>query len=476
MQQMRRNNGQHIGHDILIVDDEKDIRELMAGILEDEGFDTRAAGDSSSAIAAIQARRPSLLVLDIWLQGSQLDGLELLDEVKRDHPDLPVVMISGHGNVETAVSAMKKGAYDFIEKPFKADHLILTVERAIEAYRLRRENTELKDRYGDKAVLIGQSPVIAQLRQVIERVAPTGSRVMIRGPSGSGKELVARLLHESSGRDKNRFIAINAAAIAPERMEVELFGVEPGPTRQRKVGLFEQAHGGTLYIDEISDMPLETQGKILRVLVEQRFERVGGGSQVQVDVRVMSSSSKDLNLEIEEGRLRRDLFHRLNVVPVRVPSLAERRGDIPHLVHYFLEQLAKSTGLAMREISEDTMVALQAYDWPGNVRELRNNVERLLILSSDEDGMPITSDMLPTDVGYFSPSATRGEPAERIISLPLREARETFEREYLIAQINRFSGNISRTAAFIGMERSALHRKLKSLGVSSSVRSSQARV
>lgn len=476
MQQMRKNNGQHMGHDILIVDDEQDIRELMAGILEDEGFDTRAAGDSSSAIAAIQARRPSLLVLDIWLQGSQLDGLELLDEVKRDHPDLPVVMISGHGNVETAVLAMKKGAYDFIEKPFKADHLILTIERAIEASRLRRENIELKDRYGDKAVLIGQSPVIAQLRQVIERVAPTGSRVMIRGPSGSGKELVARLLHEFSGRDRNRFIAINAAAIAPERMEVELFGVEPGPTHQRKVGLFEQAHGGTLYIDEISDMPLETQGKILRVLVEQRFERVGGGPQVQVDVRVMSSSSKDLNLEIEEGRLRRDLFHRLNVVPVRVPSLAERRGDIPHLVRYFLEQLAKSTGLAVREIGEDTMVALQAYDWPGNVRELRNNVERLLILSSDEEGMPITADMLPSDVGYFSPSTAKSDPAERIISLPLREARETFEREYLIAQINRFSGNISRTAAFIGMERSALHRKLKSLGVTSTVRSSQASV
>ncbi len=472
MQQDRKRNGQHVGHDILIVDDEVDIRELIAGILKDENFETRAAGGSATALASIEIRRPALLILDIWLQGSRLDGLELLDEVKRDHPDLPVIMISGHGNVETAVSAMKKGAYDFIEKPFKADHLIFTVERAIEAFRLKRENSELKDRYGEVTELIGQSPAVSQLRQVIERVAPTGSRVLIKGASGSGKELVARLLHQNSGRAKNPFIAINAATIAPERMEVELFGVEPGPGRQKKVGLFEQAHGGTLYLDEISDMPLETQSKILRVLVEQRFERVDGGLQVQVDVRVISSSSKDLIIEIEEGRLRRDLFHRLNVVPVRVPSLSERREDIPDLVDYFLEQLAKSTGLPVREIGDDAMAALQAHHWPGNVRELRNNVERLLILCGDDEVVSITADMLPADVGAFSQSVASNGRSERVISLPLREAREMFEREYLIAQISRFSGNISRRAAFIGMERSALHRKLKSLGVTSSVRSS----
>ena len=471
---MTRKNGQLIGHDILIVDDESDIRDLIAGILEDENYETRTAGDSTAALAAIETRRPALWVPDIWLQGHKLDGLELLDVVKTEHPGLPVIMISGHGNVETAVSAMKKGAYDFIEKPFKSDHLVLTVERAIEASRLRRENTELRVRYGQTTELVGASPVMSQLRQIIERVAPTGSRVLITGPSGAGKELVARALHEKSGRSRNPFIAINAAAIAPERMEVELFGVEPGTNRQRKVGLFEQAHGGTLYLDEISDMPLETQGKILRVLVEQRFERVGGGPQVQVDVRVISSSSRDLKEEIDSGRLRSDLYHRLNVVPIRVPSLAERREDIPELVTYFVEQLSRSSGLPVRAIGDDAMAGLQAHEWPGNVRELRNNVERLLILSSDDSGETITAEMLPPDVGSFPQSVARSSTADRVISLPLREAREMFEREYLLAQINRFSGNISRTAAFIGMERSALHRKLKSLGVTQSVKSTQA--
>jgi two-component system nitrogen regulation response regulator NtrX len=471
---MKKRNGFQVGHDILIVDDEEDIRKLIAGILQDENYQTRVAGDSSSALRAIENRRPSLLILDIWLRGSPMDGLEILDKVKKDHPDLPTIMISGHGNIETAVSAMKKGAYDFIEKPFKADHLILTVERAVEAYRLKREITELKGRYGEETELVGSSVAISQLRQVIERVAPTGSRVLIEGPAGSGKEVVARLLHVRSGRAKNPFVAINAAAMAPERMEVELFGVEPGPDGQAKVGLFEQAHGGTLYLDEVSEMPLETQSKILRVLVEQRFERVGSGSQVQVDVRVVSSSSKHMSEEIKAGRLREDLYHRLNVVPIRVPSLAERREDIPELVKYLMERLARSAGLPYRQIGKDAITALQTHDWPGNVRELRNNVERLLILSSEDEGEAITAEMLPPEVGASTPSMSSGNPNERIISLSLREAREIFEREYLIAQINRFNGNISRTAEFIRMERSALHRKLKSLGISSSLRSSQA--
>jgi two-component system nitrogen regulation response regulator NtrX len=456
--------------EILIVDDEADIRELVAGILNDEGYDTRVAGDSDSALAAIEARRPGLVVLDIWLQGSRLDGLELLDVIHERHPDLPVVIISGHGNVETAVSAIKKGAYDFIEKPFKADRLILIVRRAIEAYRLRRENSELRTRVGDETALIGNSPVIAHVRQIVDKVAPTGSRVLITGPSGSGKEVVARLLHSRSRRAGHSFVAINAATMAPERMEMELFGTEASASGPRKVGVFEQAHGGTLFLDEVAEMPLETQSKILRVLVEQTFERVGGGPKVKVDVRVVSSSSRDLNDEIAKGRFREDLFHRLNVVPIQVPPLSTRREDIPLLVDYFMGQISKATGLPPRSISEDAMAALQAHDWPGNIRQLRNNVERLLILTSGDPAGVVTADMLPAEVGSSAQITVNGTGGEHIMALPLREARETFEREYLMAQISRFGGNISRTAAFIGMERSALHRKLKSLGVATTSR------
>jgi two-component system nitrogen regulation response regulator NtrX len=457
--------------EILIVDDEADIRELVSGILKDEGYDTRVAGDSESALAAIEARRPGLIVLDIWLQGSRLDGLELLDVIHERHPDLPVVIISGHGNVETAVSAIKKGAYDFIEKPFKADRLILIVRRAIEAFRLRRENSELKTRIGDETNLVGTSPVIAHVRQTVDKVAPTGSRVLITGPSGSGKEVVARLLHARSRRANHSFVAINAATMAPERMEIELFGTEATATGPRKVGVFEQAHGGTLFLDEVAEMPLETQSKILRVLVDQTFERVGGGPKVKVDVRVVSSSSRDLNDEIAKGRFREDLFHRLNVVPIQVPPLSSRREDIPMLVEYFMGQISKTTGLPPRGIAEDAMAALQAHDWPGNIRQLRNNVERLLILTSGDPAGVVTADMLPAEVGSSAQITVNGSGGEHIMALPLREARETFEREYLMAQISRFGGNISRTAAFIGMERSALHRKLKSLGVATTNRS-----
>lgn len=457
--------------EILIVDDEADIRELVSGILNDEGYDTRVAGDSDSALAAIEARRPGLIVLDIWLQGSRLDGLELLDVIHERHPDLPVVIISGHGNVETAVSAIKKGAYDFIEKPFKADRLILIVRRAIEASRLKRENSELKTRIGDETNLVGASPAIAHVRQMIEKVAPTGSRVLITGPSGSGKEVVARLLHARSRRANHSFVAINAATMAPDRMETELFGTEESAAGPRKVGVFEQAHGGTLFLDEVAEMPLETQSKILRVLVEQTFERVGGGPKVKVDVRVVSSSSRDLNEEIAKGHFREDLFHRLNVVPIQVPPLSSRREDIPMLVDYFMGQISKTTGLPARNIAEDAMAALQAHDWPGNIRQLRNNVERLLILTSGDPAGQVTADMLPAEVGSSAQITVNGSGGEHIMALPLREARETFEREYLMAQISRFGGNISRTAAFIGMERSALHRKLKSLGVATTNRS-----
>lgn len=456
--------------DILIVDDESDIRDLISGILSDEGYETRVAGDADSALDAIRQRRPSLVILDIWLQGSRLDGLQVLDVIKQNDPDLQVVIISGHGNIETAVAAIKKGAYDFVEKPFKADRLLLAVDRALEAMRLRQENIELRQRAGDGTEFIGQSPAVQQLRQIIERVAPTNSRVLISGPSGCGKEVVARLIHSRSRRAAGQFVAINAATISPERMEVELFGIEGNEHESRKVGVFEKAHGGTLYLDEVAEMPLETQSKILRVLVDQTFERVGGGTRVQVDVRVMSSSSKNLREEIAAKRFREDLFHRLNVVPIRVPSLAERRDDIPLLVEYFMDRLTTASGLPPRRIGDDALAALQAHHWPGNVRQLRNNVERLLILATEDVNAVITADMLPAEVGASTPSIPQSNGSEHIISLPLREARELFEREYLVAQINRFGGNISRTAAFIGMERSALHRKLKSLGVSPGAR------
>ena len=450
--------------DILVVDDEADIRDLVSGILEDEGHGARAAGNSDSALAAIAARRPNLVFLDIWLQGSRLDGLALLDVIHEQHPELPVVIISGHGNIETAVSAIKRGAYDYIEKPFKADRLVLIADRALEASRMRKELADLKHKSGEIIGLIGSSSVMNQLRGAIERIAPTNSRVMIFGPSGAGKEQVARCVHAASLRAQGPFVALNAAAITPERMEHELFGTETVNGSGGKVGALEQAHGGTFYLDEIADMPRETQNKILRVLVDQTFERVGGSTNVTVDVRILSSTARDLEVEINEGRLREDLFHRLSVVPLRVPALAERREDIPELVAHFVEQVSISAGLPARLIGDDAMAVLQAHDWPGNLRQLRNNVERLMILARGDPEATISADMLPPEIGEILP-ATPAQGAAQIMSLPLREAREVFEREYLQAQINRFGGNISRTAEFVGMERSALHRKLKSLGV-----------
>jgi two-component system nitrogen regulation response regulator NtrX len=451
------------GADILVVDDEADIRELVAGILEDEGYSVRVAADSEAALGALRARRPALLIQDIWMQGGGLDGLELLDLVKTVDPDLPVVMISGHGNIETAVSAIKRGAYDFLEKPFKSDRLLLVVARALEAATLRRENRRLRAQAMAPDGLIGRSAAAQALRALIGKIAPTNSRVLISGPAGAGKELVARLIHENSQRARAEFVAISAAGMTPERMDVELFGEEGEGGRPKKIGVFERAHGGTLYLDEVGDMPRETQSRILRVLVEQRFRRVGGDQDVQVDVRVVSSTSKELRDEIAQGRFREDLFHRLNVVPVRVPGLSERREDIPELVTYFINRIAEASGLPKRVLGEDALATLQVHDWPGNVRQLRNNVERLLILASGDPSEVITAEMLPSEVAVAGSAGAVG--AERIIALPLRDAREVFEREYLAAQILRFGGNISRTAAFIGMERSALHRKLKSLGV-----------
>ena len=456
-----------MAHDILIVDDEADIRDLVAGILEDEGFTTRTARDSDEALAEVSNRRPHMVFLDIWLQGSKLDGLQLLEKIKQVSPDMPVVMISGHGNIETAVAAIKRGAYDFIEKPFKADRLILVATRALETSRLKREVKELKQLAPAAGSLVGRSPCMNQLRQTIERAAKANSRIMIVGPSGSGKELAARTLHTQSGRSEGPFVVINAAAITPERMEFELFGVEQIDGQQpRKAGALEEAHGGTLFIDEIGDMPRETQNKIMRVLVDQTFQRSGSAAKINVDVRIISSTARNLEEEIAAGRFREDLYHRLSVVPIRVPPLSERREDIPELIGFFMDQISVASGLPKRKIGDDAMAVLQSHVWPGNVRQLRNNVERVMILAGGGPEVIITADMLPQDVGSMVPAMPTGVNGEHIMGLPLREAREVFERDYLIAQISRFSNNISRTAEFVGMERSALHRKLKALGVS----------
>ena len=463
--------------DILIIDDEEDIRLLVAGILEDEGYQTAVAANSDAALAALEASPlPALLILDIWLQDSTLDGMELLNLLRRRYPDLPIIMISGHGNVETAVSAIKLGAYDFIEKPFKADRLLLQIIRALEASDLRRENTELKLRLGPVPGLIGGSGAVSALQAAVKKVAPTGSRVMISGPAGSGKEIIARLIHEQSYRSEAPFVVVNSAMMRPESLEMELFGSEqgyPDSSSPRRMGTFERAHGGTLFFDEVADMPLETQGKMVRVIQEQSFEREGSDARVEVDVRVIAASNRDLALEIDAKRFREDLFYRLNVVPIHVPALRERREDIPMLAHYFMQRAAESSGLPPREIAADAMAVLQACEWPGNVRQLRNVIEWLLIMSPGTSADDVTAAMLPPELGANSNDMAGNQWTGEIMALSLREAREIFEREYLTTQLSRFGGNISRTAQFVGMERSALHRKLKGLKVSDVDRASE---
>src|SRR5580698_10006692 len=462
-----------MAHDILIVDDEPDICLLIDGVLRDEGYDTRSAGDANGALAAFKLRRPSLVILDVWLQGSHVDGIGILETLQSEEPQVPVVMISGHGTIETAVGAIQRGAYDFIEKPFQSDRLLLVVRRALEAAALARENAELRLRAGPDLGLIGDSSSMGQLRSQIDKVAPTGSRVLITGPAGSGKEVAARMIHASSRRADGPFIVMNCATMAPARFEEELFGVEAGAdpfAQPRRAGVLERAHTGTLLLDEVSDMPLETQGKIVRALQNQTFERLGGSARVTVDVRVLSTTNRDLQAEITAGRFREDLYYRLAVVPVKIPALRERREDVPTLALQFIARSAESSGIPVRALSADTLAALQAYDWPGNVRQLRNLMDWLLIMAPGHAGDPIRADMLPPEIGSRAPALLNVDPTADIMSLPLREARDLFETQYLHAQLLRFGGNISRTAQFVGMERSALHRKLKQLGVNSDER------
>ena len=447
--------------DILIVDDEKDIRQLISDILKDEGYSTKLAANSTECINEINSSPPDLLILDIWLKDSNMDGIDILKTAQRDNPEIPVVIISGHGNIEIAVAAIKQGAYDFIEKPFNTDQLLVVINRAMEASKLRRENSAFKIQDILRSEMIGKSAAFKILKNNLNKVTKSNGRVLLTGQPGSGKEVAARYIHANSSRCDFPFIIINCASIESNRMEEVLFGSQFKGS-EVSPGLLEMAHGGIVYFDEIADMPIGTQSKILRVLVEQQFMRLGGSDTVRVDLRVISSTTKNLKVLISEGKFREELYHRLNVVPIEVPSLEARKDDIPELASFFLQELHNQQGLTCREFSKDSLTFLQSMDWPGNVRQLRNHIERILILGPEDNLISINE--LNKLNSTFEDEGT--EPViNNVASLPLREARELFERDYLLTQINRFGGNISRTASFVGMERSALHRKLKSLDI-----------
>ncbi len=451
--------------DILIVDDEDDIRALIKAILEDEGYQIREASNSAEALAEVEKKVPDLAILDIWLQESDKDGLEVLEQVKQNNPLLPILMISGHGTIETAVTAIKKGAYDFIEKPFKSDRLLLMITRALETAELRKENQSLKaQKNKTEHELIGQSTAIIQLKSQIEKIAPTNSRVFVTGEGGTGKEVVAKTIHNLSMRKNNPFMVINCAALHPERLEEELFGVYKDGDSQK--GVLELANGGTLFLDEVADMPLETQAKILRVLQDNQIHPVGTQDTIDIDVRFLASTNKDLEEVIKSGDFREDLYYRLNVVTLNIPPVRQRKEDIQPLINHFLENFSLQTGQIKRVLAKDALDKLQTYQWPGNVRQLKNMMEWITIMTpSPDQKAELTKEDLPPEFSGTAKSSSE-EPEFDYTNQPLREAREIFEKTYLNAQIKRFNGNVSQTAEFVGMERSALHRKLKALDIS----------
>ena len=451
---------------ILVVDDEKDIRDLIGQILLDEGHTVKPAYNSTSAMDYINNEEPSLIILDIWLKDSEMDGIEILKSVKQNNPLCPVVVISGHGNIEIAVAAVKQGAYDFIEKPFNTDQLLLVLNRALEASRLRKEVFSLQNKELNESKMVGDTSAFKLLKQKLDKLMKSNGRILISGSSGSGKEIAARYIHQNSQRAKNRFVTVACASIQSEKMEELLFGEEI--SGNINPGLFEKAHGGTLFFDEVAELPLGTQAKILRILVDQVFTRVGGKNLVRVNCRIISSTSRDLATEIERGHFKEELYHRFNVVPIRIPSLEERILDIPLLSNYFIDWLAKNEGLPVKQLSEAAVRKLQNMSWPGNIRQLKNTIERALILGRSK------TDIYPNDIFEFVETEKNNLQnnvldfnSEFFADKSLRSAREEFERAYLKYQISKFGGNVSKTASYVGMERSALHRKMKLLNIES---------
>lgn len=462
-------------HEILIVDDEADIRTQIAGILEDVGYEARQASNSSEALEVMAGRQPALVVLDVWLGDSELDGLETLAAIRRDYPDQQVVMISGHATFDMAVTATKMGAYDFITKPFKADVLIHTVERSIHEMRLRQENQELRRRSpGTPEDIVGTSQVMVQLRKLIEKVGPTDSRVLINGPTGSGKSMIARTLHQLSPRSGGRFEVVNCSTVEPAGRDGLLFGHEAESGRPRQLGLFERAHRGTLVLEEVAELSPEAQARIVAFLHDGAFRRAGGRKAIEADVRILATSRRDLRAEIAAGCFHEELYYRLNVVPIEIPPLRERRKDIAALARHVMSRIAADHGRPARTISADGIAALEAYNWPGNLWELSNVIERLLLTTPGDTEDTITGDHVAQAIGQDARGAGRWDGAIGVLNQPLREAREAFEREYLIFHLTRFGGNISRTAEFVGMDRAALHRKLKLLGLNVTARAQEA--
>ncbi|MDE0532342.1 MAG: sigma-54 dependent transcriptional regulator [Albidovulum sp.] len=448
--------------DVLIVDDDAAIRQQIAMILEDVGLSTREASGRDECMLHVNTSPPALVILDLWLAGeNKREGLDILKELKQNDPDIPVVIISGHGSLEVAVNAMKFGAHDYIEKPFRRNPLLSVTMRALETSRLRSENAALRSRRLEPAEMVGSSAAMTYLRQNLEKVASNNCRVMLTGPAGSGKETAARFVHARSARSDAPFVSVNLAAVDDKSCEEVLFGQEMADGGIVP-GLFEAAHRGILYFHEVADLPMDAQSKLLRMLVSERFQRVGGSAYVRIDCKVVSSTCRDLVGEYRHGRFREDLYHRLNVVNIEVPSLAARSGDIPELAEHFIKEFRNSAGLPNRSLTSEARIALSSMSWPGNVRQLKNAIERILILGPESG--PISDEEIEAAHSGANDDQKTMLPAN-LLAMPVREARQIFEREYFISQINRYSGNISETAKHVGMERSALHRKLKGLGI-----------